>query len=418
LLSLFDSPKLHKLTAEMYVMGVRPCSLPIGVRVEGGRIRLGYFSADFREHPVTHLIRDLIRLHSRDSFEVIAFSMGPFIKDGMRDYLEAVFDEFIDVSQLSDSDVVELARMKAIDIAVDLGGHTHNSRPQIFIDRVAPIQINYLGYPSTWGHPCIDYLMADDVVVTERNRKFFTENIIYLPSCFQPNPIERIIGTVNGREYYGLPPSGFIYCCFNNAYKITRRMVATWARILILVPDSVLWLFSYEEVAAQNLRAEFLSCGVESSRLVFAKRLERFEDHIARYKVADLFLDTFPYGAHTTASDALWAGLPVLTQAGESFASRVGASLLRAAALDQMVVRSEDDYVDLAVELSRNTGKTLQIRAHLEENRNGLKLFETKNLVRSVEAGYRRALENHLIGKKLSDIWLTDENTNSAQHPQ
>jgi predicted O-linked N-acetylglucosamine transferase (SPINDLY family) len=409
MLSQFDSPKLHKVAAELYVQESRPTAPRLIKREAGKKIRLGYFSSDFRQHPVSHLVKDLIRSHNRDDFEVSAFSMGPPVMDYMRNYLECAFDQFRDVNLFSDSQIVELARKEQIDIAIDLGGHTYNSRPQIFIDRVAPVQISYLGYPSTWGHRCMDYILADEVVVTDRNRRFFTENVIFLPTCFQSNPNHREVGIELSRTAYGLPERGFIYCCFNNLYKINPHILNLWSRILHAVPQSFLWLSCGEELARKHLVSEFFDRGIDSARLRFAERLPELKDHLARYKVADLFLDTFPYGAHTTASDALWAGLPVLTRAGESYASRVGASLLHAVCMEHLIANSDEEYLCLAIELASDQEKLLRDRAHLERERFRFTLFKVSNLARWVEVGYKRAFHIHQSGKVATDIFIKAE---------
>ena len=287
------------------------------------RIRLGYFSADFRNHATAYLMAELFERHDRAKFELIAFSFGPPTQDAMRTRLEKSFDRFIEAGALSDKDVALLARSLEIDIAVDLNGFTQGSRTNVFALRSAPIQVNYLGYPGTMGAGYIDYLIADSTLIPEGQQQHYTEKIAYLPDTYQVNDSKRLIAEkLFTKTECGLPEEGFVFCCFNNNFKFTPEIFDIWMRLLSRVEGSVLWLFEGNAAAAKNLRAEAQARGVTPERLVFAKRAD-LSEHLARHRLADLFLDTLPCNAHTTASDALWAGLPVLTCLGQTFAGEL-----------------------------------------------------------------------------------------------
>ena len=362
------------------------------------RIRIGYFSADFREHAVAILMAGLFEEHDRSKFEVTAFSLGPDIDDDMRTRLKVAFDKFIDVRAMSDRDVVSLARNFEIDIAVDLNGLTRDARTSIFAMRAAPIQVNYLGYPGTMGADCIDYLIADPVVIPDADQPHYAEKIVYLPNAYQPNDRKRLIADkVFTRSELSLPQEGFVFCCFNNNYKIVPDVFDSWMRILGHVDGSVLWLLKDSDIAARNLKKEARVRGVDPDRLVFAPRMT-LPDHLARHRLADLFLDTLPYNAHTTASDALWTGLPVLTQIGEAFAGRVAASLLRAVGLPELVTTTRDAYEALAIELAGNPAKLASIKRKLSDNRLTTPLFDTALFTRHIEAAYTAMYERHRAG--------------------
>ena len=354
------------------------------------RIRIAYFSADFYDHPTAYLMAELFELHDRERFEVIAISFGPDKNDGMRQRLDRAFEQFIHVRDVSDEDIVMRARNLNLDIAIDLKGYTQGSRPRIFAMRVAPIQVNYLAYPGTMGADFMDYLVADHTLIPPQSQVHYTEKIAYLPHSYQVNDAQRQISDrVFTREVVGLPPTGFVFCCFNNNYKITPDTFDGWMRILQAVPDSVLWLLADNPTAAQNLSDEAELRGVSAKRLVFAPRLGLAE-HLARHRLADLFIDTLPCNAHTTASDALWAGLPVLTCMGEAFASRVAASLLKAVGLPELVTESQPAYETLAIELASHPEKLAVIKLKLERNRLTTPLFDTASYARHLEALYEK----------------------------
>jgi predicted O-linked N-acetylglucosamine transferase (SPINDLY family) len=407
-LGLFDNPQLQKLSAQLYardkLSGVSPLG-PIPPRKPGGKIRVAYFSMDFREHPVSLLMADLIGCHDRNAFEIYGFSFGINTNDAMRKRLEKAFDKFLDVRDSSDLDIARLAREHAIDIAVDLGGHTKGSRPQIFAHRAAPVQINYLGYPGTMGTEHMDYFIADSITVEPQDCEHFSEKIIFLPNSFQANPSQRPSRSRHGsRAEFGLPQSGFVFCCFNNTYKITPDVFESWARILNQVQDSVLWLSQNHPSATANLLKMFESRQIAASRIVFADRLPDMADHLARYQSVDLFLDTFPYGAHTTASDALWMGLPVLTRCGQSFASRVASSLLHAVGLPELVTHSAEAYESLAIELALNPQRLTDLKTKLDANRLTSPLFNTPLFTKHIESAYQAAHQRHLARREPEHI--------------
>lgn len=390
-LTISDCPKLQRQAAETWVRETCPANDvlgPIAKRVPQDRIRVGYFSNDFREHPTSRLIAELIETHDRRRFEVIAFSFGPNTRDEPRKRLERAFDRFLDVRELSNSDIASLARSLNVDIAVDLCGYIHGSRPQIFSLRAAPTQVNYLGYPGTMGAEYIDYIVADDIVMPAGMEDHFVEKIIYLPGSYQVNDTQRSIANrVLERAELGLPPESFVFCCFNNNYKIVPSTFECWFRILKRVPASVLWLLQDNPTAADKLRQNAVTAGLPAERLIFAKRAS-LPEHLSRHRQADLFLDTLPYNAHTTASDALWAGLPVLTLTGEAFAARVAASLLAAVGLPELIASTRQEYEDLAVELGSNPRRVAEIKGKLARNRLKVPLFDPRLFARRIETAY------------------------------
>lgn len=401
-LSLLDSPALQRRAAELWAP--RPAAPPaVPARVEaasvGRRVRIGYFSADLRAHPVTALTAGMFEHHDRSRLEVFAFSFGPDTGDEVRARLKSAFEHFLDVKDRSDDSIAALSRSLGIDIAVDLQGFTEHQRPGIFAHRAAPVQVLFLGYAGTLGAPYIDYLIADRVVVPEESRRDYAEKIVYLPYSFQPNDRSRRIAERRfSRAELGLPDTGFVFCCFNTVYKIQPPIFGCWMRILRQVPGSVLWLAQMGEQAAANLRAEAQRCGVDPDRLIFAPKMPAIEDHLARYRAAELFLDTLPYGAHATASDALWAGLPLLTIRGNAFAARVGASLLGALGLEELVAGSLPEYERLAVTLATDGPRLESLRTRLAEARLTMPLFDTEGYTRSMEAAYAAMLERSRAG--------------------
>ena len=392
-MALSDSAALHRRAAELWVRQEFPRNPALAEipRYTGHeRIRIGYFSADFREHAVSSLIAGLFENHDRSRFELTAFSLGRDVRDGMRTRIETAFDRFVDARTVSDPEVVQLARRLEIDIAVDLGGYSEGARPAIFAMRAAPLQVGYLGYPGTSGSDCIDYLVADSTLIPPEERSHYSEKIIYLPDSYQVNDSVRSISdTKFTRAEFGLPSAGFVFCCFNNSYKIVPACFDAWMRILTRVPDSVLWLSDLNPFAKNNLRRETERRGVNAERLMFAQRMPSSPDHLARQRLADLFLDTLPYNAHTTASDALWAGLPVLTCIGNAFPGRVAASLLRAIHLPELIAQTLAQYEDLAVEMANDARRLRDIRQRLADNRTRAPLFDTQLFTTHLEAAYR-----------------------------
>ena len=391
LLALSGSLRLQQKSAACWVRSRCPPSAQwpaLAKHPRHGKIRIGYFSADFHNHATAYLMAGLIESHDRSRFEVLAFSFGPDKHDETRSRLVAAFDRFTDLGNRSDSDVASLARTLELDIAIDLKGFTQNSRPGIFALRAAPIQVNYLGYPGTMGADYMDYLIADATLVPARERVHYTEKIVYLPHSYQINDSKRCISERKiSRAASGLPDTGFVFCCFNKSYKIVPATFDGWMRILRQVEGSVLWLFEDHPLATRNLQQEAQKRGVAPERLVFATGMP-LAQHLARHRAADLFLDTLPYNAHTTASDALWAGLPVLTCLGAAFAGRVAASLLNAIGLPELVTSTQTDYEALAVALAAQPEKLAQIKQKLERQRLTHPLFDTALFTKHIEAAY------------------------------
>ena len=362
------------------------------------KIRIGYFSNDYFNHATAFLMAELFELHNRKRFEIIAFSFSPDTQDVMQIRLKKNFDQFIDVSKMSDKEVAALSRELQVDIAVDLKGYTTGSRPGIFALGAAPIQINYLGYPGTMGADFIDYIVADEMLIPERNQKYFAEKIVYLKNSYQVNDSKRLISDRKfSRTEFFLPEDKFVFCCFNNNYKILPNTFDRWARILLKVPDSVLWLLADNLLAKQNLILQAKSRGIAKDRLIFAERMD-LPEHLARHQLADLFLDTLPCNAHTTASDSLWAGLPVLTQLGETLAGRVAGSLLRAVGLPELVALNPDEYEELAVELAKSPLKLKKIKEKLAINRMSSPLFDASSFTREIEEAFIKIYERHQAG--------------------
>ncbi|QCO04405.1 O-linked N-acetylglucosamine transferase, SPINDLY family protein [Azospirillum argentinense] len=373
-----------------------------------GRLRIGYLSADFHEHATAALIAELIERHDRNRVEVVGCSYGADDGGPMRRRLTAAFDRFVDLAACSHADAAAGIRADGVDILVDLKGHTQHARPEIAAHRPAPVQAQWLGYPGTMGAGFIDYVIGDPLVTPFDHQPFYAERIVQLPVCYQPNDRSRPIGPTPSRAACGLPERGMVFCCFNAAYKITPSLFDLWCRLLRAAPDSVLWLLDSHQEASANLRREAMRRGVMADRLVFAPRRAPAE-HLARYRLADLFLDTTPVGAHTTASDALWAGVPVLTVTGEGFASRVGTSLLRAAGLPELAVRSLADYEKTALRLAGDPDGITRLKARLMAERERALLFDADRLARALERAYATMWDIHAAGKPPRPFMVPDE---------
>jgi predicted O-linked N-acetylglucosamine transferase (SPINDLY family) len=356
---------------------------PVENRREG-KIKLGYLSADFHSHATAYLAAGLFECHDRARFHVSAFSCGPDDKSPMRDRLENAFDDFVDLRELSHREAAAKIRDAGIDILIDLKGYTAGHRIEILAMRPAPIQINYLGYPGSMGAPFIDYIVADEVVIPPYHQKYYDEDVIYMPHSYQVNDRKRDISAVPSREGCGLPVDGVVFCCFNNSFKITPDDFSLWMNILSTVENSVIWLYEANPIAMENLRREAEIRGIAAVRLVFGKPLP-LADHLARLQLADLFLDTLPCNAHTTASDALWAGVPVLTRLGETFAGRVAASLLHAIGLPELVASSSDEYQQLAIKFAMDPELLSEKKRRLVEARLTTPLFDTLQWTRDFE---------------------------------
>ena len=379
----------------------RPAPLWQGTRYGHKKIRLAYLSADFREHPVAQLTAGLFERHDHERFEVFGISYGVDDRSAMRRRLMQGFDRFVDVLRLSDAGAAGALRELEVDIAIDLQGHTTGSRPGILAHRPAPVQVSYLGYPGTSGAEFIDYVIADAFVVPAEQKRFFSEQVVHLPDCFQVNDHQRVSpASAPTRAGEGLPEIGFVFCCFNNTYKLNPWMFDIWMRLLREVPGSVLWLREENAMAGRNLRNEARARSVDPARIVFARRLPALADHLARHRLADLFLDTLPYNAHTTASDALAAGLPLLTCAGSAYAGRVAGSLLRTIGLPELITGGLRDYEALALKLARDRRLFADLRSRLERNLATSPLFDTDRFRRHIEAAYTRMWEVSERGDK------------------
>jgi predicted O-linked N-acetylglucosamine transferase (SPINDLY family) len=401
LLGVADDPGLHQIAARAYTretLPLAPAAKPPPAAPRD-KLRIGYFSADLHNHATMHLLAGVLECHDRDAFEIHAFSYGPEIEDAMRARARATVDHFHECARLSDGAIIAAARKAGIDIAIDLKGYTQDARLGPFAARVAPLQVSYLGYPGTVGADFLDYILADATVLPMDQQPFYDEKIIHMPDSYQANDDRRAIAPATpSRAEAGLPAEGFVYCCFNNAYKITPEIFASWMRILAAVPGSVLWLLRNEEDAMARLRGAAQAQGVDPARLVFGPSLPSAQ-HLARHRLADLFLDTLPYNAHTTASDALWAGLPVLTQMGEAFAGRVAASLLKAVGLPEMITRDTAAYEALAVALGQDAARAAALKAKLAAALPGAPLFDTPRFTRHLEAAFRLMWQRHVEGK-------------------
>jgi protein O-GlcNAc transferase len=399
--TMFDSPELQLRAAKIWVREACPAksALPeITRRPRGSRIRIGYFSADFYNHATALLAGGLFESHDRDRFEIIAFSFGLGGKDDVTEQLTRAFDQFLDVHSKSDVEIAQLSRDLGIDIAVDLKGFTLHQRAGLFVHRAAPIQVAYLGYPGTMGAPFMDYIIADEVVIPAAAREHFSEKVVYLPGSYQVNSRHRPTGRSSiTRADVGLPADAFVFCSFNNAYKITPAVFECWMRILSRVDGSVLWLLHENDTASHNLREAAKQAGIDPQRLIFTGRLPLAE-HLGRHWLADLSIDTFPCNAHTTASDSLWAGLPLLTYAGESFCARVAASLLNAAGLPELVTSSLEDYENAAVGLAGDRARLASLTERLNANRMTSSLFDTEQFARHLEQAFTQMYERDQAG--------------------
>jgi len=401
-LDWLDDPARQCRAARRLVEGLKPDRtrvFPEPARKAHEKIRLGYVSPDFRDHATAHLAAELFELHDRDQFELYAFSLGPDDGSPVRTRLVRSFDAFLDARQLSDFELAHRIRTLEIDVAIDLGGLTEGCRPGVLAHRPAPIQVNYLCYAGTMGADFIDYLIADPHVIADGDEAAFSEKIVRLPDSYQVNDRKRpIAGTAISRTEIGLPELAFVFACFNNPSKLTPEIFEVWMRLLQGVPHSVLWLFAGNDRARANLCREAEGRGISADRLCFAARLP-LPEHLARHRLADLFLDTLPYNAHTTASDALWAGLPVLTCTGRSFPSRVAGSLLRAVGLPELVTRSLDEYEALALRLAREPELLGALRGRLAGNRSTAPLFDTVRYCLHLEDAYRQMHERWQRGE-------------------
>ena len=378
-----------------------PKVFPRRPRAASGKIRLAYVSGDYRRHPVSYLLVELLERHDRTRFEVIGISYGMDDGSDLRTRMIAAFDQFHDVYARDNQDAAALVHDLQVDIAIDLGGHTENSRPGILQPRPAPVQVNYLGYAGTMGADFIDYIVADRASLPLELEPYYAEKFVHLPDCFMVNDTTKAIAPdTPSRTAAGLPEQGFVFCCFNNSHKISASVFGAWMRLLKGVEESVLWLSQMNAGATENLRAAARAAGVDPGRLVFASRVPSMADHFARHRLADLFVDTTDYNAHTTANDALWAGLPVLTCPGTAFPGRIAASLVRAVGLPELVTTSLAEYEALALKLARDPVLLQSIRRKLAANRLTAPLFDIDRSRRHIETAYATMMDILQRGEK------------------
>ena len=392
----------RKFASEHYPAATMP--IWTGEAYQHNKIRIAYCSADFHDHATAYLMAGLFEQHNREKFEITAVSFGPESQGEMRQRLAPAFDRFVDVRHMGDREVALLMRQWQIDIAIDLKGYTTAGRPGILAQRPAPIQVSYLGYPGSLGVDYIDYILADEIVIPANEQHYYDEKVVYLPHCYQVNDNKRRIAEeLPSKTELGLPADGFIFCCFNNNYKITPPLFDIWMRLLQQVPNSVLWLFQNNPTVAHNLKQEAIKRGIPEQRIVFAPAI-KLDKHLARIGLADLFLDTLPYNAHTTASDALWAGLPVLTCTGNTFAGRVASSLLTAIGLPELITHNLADYEALALHLARNPDELATIKHKLRQNRLTQPLFDTTLFCRQIEAAYETMWQKQQRGEAIASF--------------
>ena len=407
LLSLIDEPSIHRKAAEISSKNMFP-KLDIFPKISlypnHKKIRIGYFSPDFKDHPVSYLAAELYEIHDRSKFEIHAFSFGPDTKDELNIRIKAGVDYFHNVQMRSDQDIVKLSRSLEIDIAIDLTGFTGKARTNIFAMSAAPLQINYLGYPGTMAVDYIDYLIADHIVIPNEKKIYYSEKIVFMPNSYQPNNSRFEVLKINViRKNFGLPSDGFVFCSFNNQSKISPSTFAGWMRILKATNNSILWLYVVNVNAAKNLKKEAKQFGINEDRLIFAQNILH-KDHLKRIQLADLFLDTLPYNGHTTTSDALKVGLPVLTSIGSSFASRVSASLLTAVNLSELITSTQEEYETLAIQLATNPEKLKVIKDKLIKNLPVAPLFNIKLYTLNLEAAYQIMYKRYQDGLDPDDI--------------
>jgi len=375
---------------------------------ERERIRLGYLSGDFHQHATAQLMAELFEYHDRDRFEVFAYSYGPDDDSPMRVRLAAAFDRLVDIRALSHRKAADLIHADQVDILVDLKGYTRHARPAISAYRPAPVQVSYLGYPATMGADFIDYIIVDPFIVPSSQQPFFSERLVHLPRSYQANDRRREVADARtSRQDFGLPAEGLVLCSFNNSYKISPAFFDIWMRLLRAVPGSVLWLLEANPLVRGNLRFEAEKRGVDTGRLIFAPVVPPAE-HLARHRHADLFLDTLPCNAHTTASDALWAGLPVVTCSGDTFAGRVAGSLLMAIDMPELVTKSLEEYEQAALALARSPQRLIAVREKLQNNRDGSALFDLPKLTGNIEAAYARMWQTWLAGQTPAAFSIED----------
>ena len=411
LMALFDDPQIQNIATKNYAnlnFSQSKSFFPINPYSNHEKIRIGYFSADFHNHPTMHLMAELFENHDKSKFELIAFSFGPNLQDDWRKKVSLNFDKFIDVSLKSDTEISTLSREMEIDIAVNLGGYTQSSRTNVFANFAAPVQVNFLGFPGTMGDNYIDYIIADQTLIPSENQKYFSEKIVYMPDSYQVNMSKREVSNKPlSRNDLELPEEGFIFTCFNSNHKITPTPFRSWMRILKVVKGSVLWLYANNEDVISNILNTASSFGIAENRIIFAKNIP-VEDHLNRISKAGLFLDTLPYNAHTTASEALRMGVPVLTLIGNAFASRVAASLLNSVNMPELITTSQAQYESLAIELALNSEKLDGIKKKLIKNVETSPLFDSETFTNNLELAFEEMYRRNKSQLKPEDFFVKD----------
>ena len=404
---IYNSPSLQKKAIEIFVKNEfeKPKNIKLE-KIKNKKIKIGYYSSDFHNHATMYLMANLFELHDKNKFETYAYSFGPDDGSKIRKRVIKTFDKFFDVKSKTTKEIVQHSRELNLDIAVDLKGFTNNNRFDLFIERCAPIQISYLGFPGTTSSDCIDYLIADKIVIPEENKNYYSENIIYLPNSYQvndgnPNLSKKIFS----KKDFNLPENKFIFCCFNHNFKILPDMFEIWMRILKKVKNSVIWLLIDNEIAQNNLKKILVSNDIDPNRMIFAGRIPHSE-HIIRLGLADLFLDTFPCNAHTTASDSLRSSLPIITIQGNSFASRVASSLLTSVGLEELITKSEKEYEELAIKIAENRNFYQEIKDKLKNNIINMPLFNSKLYTKKLEAAYIEVYKNYNENTKPETIQI------------
>ena len=399
---LFDEPNLHKSNSEKFIKErVKYISRKNNLFKSHGnnKIKIGYFSADYHNHPVLHIMSDIFKSHDKTKFELYGFSFGPEKKENIwREDIKSCFKEFHLVNKLSDEEIKILASNLKIDIAIDLTGLTKNGRPSLFFKRVAPIQITYLGYPGTSGNKEIDYIIADKEVIPKNAKKYYTEEVIYLPDTYIPSSNDVLLDNSNykfSRKDHNLPNDKIVFCAFHNPLKINPELFDIWCNILKKVDQSVLWLKIGEEISKKNLISEAIKRNIDSSRIIFAERMDDINKHINRLKLADIFLDTYPYNSHSTIYDYIRAKLPMIILKGEAFSSRVGASIYSSIKMEKLVAKNKIQYEKLAVELGNNKSKLNKIKNELKINSEKFKIFDNIKITKDLEKIYFKLIKGN-----------------------
>ena len=409
--TLIDSPELQMKCSKIWKdeYGVVENLKHNFTKKKKTKIKLGYFSADLRSHAMGHLMVKMLELHDSKKFELHAFYFGPDISadDEVHSRMLNIFDSFNFIKDLTDTEAVQLSRNMEIDIAIDCMGFTGDENKfGIFLRKAAPIQINYLGYPGTSGSKCMDYIVADQIIIPDEEQKNYSEKIIYLPDTYQPNEDEKKISEAKyNKRHFNLPENKFIFACFNSHQKINPKIFLTWCKILKKKKDSVLWLLKDNKYSEDNLKKFIIREGIDPERLIFADHLP-LDKHLARLKFTDLILDTFPYNAHTSCSDALRVGVPVITIKGRSFASRVASSLINTLEMNELITESFDDYEVLAIKISNEKNFFNQIKNKILLNKQKLNLFKTHTYTKNLEQAYEIAYQRYIENKKIENIYL------------